>query len=123
MIYVFGDASKALTTARASSLSRGDSGAFCDRRGKWLKAAKRMRSAVIQEKGCRREQSSWRSNSPAGQAGQIDGDLAVSRESVSVRGLAHPLGKVKAELDMVKYRASGVYGLAARKESMIASVV
>lgn len=92
-----------------------------EKEGNWLKVCKRMRSlAVILHRDIDADALLAILNSPAGQAGQIDGDLLCLETLFAYAEWPIPLEKVEAELDLVKYRAAGVFGLSAKAESMVA---
>ena len=92
--------------------------------GEWIKAAKRARSIAVHQGALERADALLSIlNSPAGQASQIAGDAACLDTLLEFSSWPElPDEKIKAELNMIKYRASGVYGLSAAKEGKVAAL-
>lgn len=89
----------------------------------WLKVVKRLRSLFAFDRAQKKVDACVSIlNSSAGQAGQIAGDLMCLETLFDYAHWPIPLSKVEQELDMVKFRASGVFGLSAAKEGKVAEL-
>lgn len=94
-----------------------------EKEGSWLKVVKRLRSLFVFDNAPSKVNKCISIlNSAAGQAGQIAGDLLCLETLFEYAHWPIPLDKVEQELDMIKFRASGVFGLSAAKNGRVAQL-